>query len=217
MFDYLTKQPEVREVILTGGDPLLLEAGQLGGLLDRLESVSHLELLRVHTRLPVVDPGRLSQGLLERLNRKLPLYVMLHVNHPVELTGAFEEGCKRLMAAGCILGSQSVLLKGVNDNVEVLEALFRGLLRMRVRPYYLHHPDLAAGTAHFRVSVERGRAIMRELAGHLSGLSLPRYVVDLPGGHGKVAIDGSEIFPGKDEVWLQTGDGKRIRVPDWEG
>lgn len=217
LFAYLARQPEVKEVILTGGDPLTLDEQNLADLFERLEAIDHLQLLRVHTRLPVVDPERVTANLAQLLSRRLPLYVMLHVNHPLELSEPFARACARFTAVGIPLGSQTVLLKGVNDDSGTLEALFRGLLRQRVRPYYLHHPDLAAGTAHFRVSLERGRRLVEQLEGRLSGLAIPRYVVDLPGGRGKVNVAEQKLVSGGAEAVLRADDGSLVKVPNWEG
>ena len=216
LFAYLAQQRDLREVILTGGDPLMLAEGLGQDLLQRLDAIGHLELLRIHSRLPLVDPGRVTAGLISMLHTGKPLYLMLHANHPAELTPQLAEACRRLSAAGIPLGSQTVLLKGVNDAVPVLEELFRGLLRLKVRPYYLHHPDLAAGTGHFRVSLERGRALVAELATRLSGLALPRYVVDLPGGRGKVPVEARDAATVMSSNVFRDDHGELVQVPDWE-
>jgi len=217
LFAYLSDREELREVILTGGDPLMLDGELLAELLQRLRGISHLETLRLHTRLPVVAPERITPQLLERLRGSLPLYVMLHVNHPAELTSEFAEACQRLVDAGFPLGSQTVLLKGVNDSRDQLAELFRGLLRLRVRPYYLHHPDLTRGTGHFRVSLERGQQVYAGLSASLSGLALPRYVIDLPGGLGKVPLGGDALVSGGDYAVLRTAGGEAVRVFNREG
>jgi len=217
LFAYLQQHRELREVILTGGDPLLLPAESLAELLSRLRGIPHLQLLRLHTRLPVVSPEKVTPGLVSMLQGDPPLFVMLHVNHPAELTPELAAACRLLSDAGLPLGSQTVLLKGVNDDHTVLERLFVGLLRLRIRPYYLHHPDLAAGTAHFRVTLERGRKLFSELAGRVSGLALPHYVVDLPGGYGKVPVAEQALVAEGGKAVLRAPDGRLVKVANSEG
>jgi len=217
LFDYLYEHREVREVILTGGDPLMLPVPVLMELLQRLRDIPHLQFLRLHTRLPVVDPLRVVPELVAALRDDLPLFVMLHVNHPAELTSEFAQACRSLSDAGLPLGSQTVLLKGVNDDSAILEELFVGLLRLRVRPYYLHHPDQAEGTAHFRVTIERGRELVSELSGRVNGLALPRYVVDLPGGHGKVSVAEHALVAEGGTAVLRAPDGRLVKVANFEG
>ena len=211
--DYVRAQPAVWEVILTGGDPLSLSSRRLGEILERLGSIEHVRVLRVHSRVPIVAPASIDAArvlaLAGAVAQGVPMYLAVHVNHPDELTDAVVAALGRLLAGGVTLVSQTVLLKGVNDSVAVLEALFRRLVRLRVRPYYLHHPDLAPGTAHFRPSIETGQELMRALRGRLSGLCLPTYVLDIPGGFGKVPI-GSDHVGSKP----QTGD---RRVVDSHG
>jgi len=216
LFTYLMEHREVREVILTGGDPLTLPLETLAGLLQRLRAIPHLQVLRIHTRMPVVDPARITPELVALLQGDPALFVMLHVNHPAEITEAFAEACRMLGDSGIPLGSQTVLLKGVNDDCTILEKLFNGLLRLRVRPYYLHHPDQAEGTAHFRVSLERGRALEAEMSGRLSGLALPRYVVDLPGGHGKVTVSEQSLVSLGAEAVLRAPGGQLVKVMNRE-
>ncbi len=189
-FDYIRGRPEVREVILTGGDPLVLSPRRLRGLVATLGAIPHVQVLRVHTRVPVAAPDRVTDEIAEALLSDVPTWVVVHTNHARELTPGADVALERLRTAGLPLLSQSVLLRGVNDDADVLEALFRALVRRRVKPYYLHHPDLARGTGHFRVSVERGRELMAALRGRISGLCLPTYVLDLPGGRGKVPLEG---------------------------
>jgi len=185
---YLRATPAVREVIFTGGDPLTLSPRRLGAMLDRLEDLGSVELVRFHTRVPVVAPEKITEALAQVLNRRLPVWLVLHVNHAAELTGAAAAALRRLNRAGVPLLSQSVLLKGVNADADTLEALFRALLRHRVKPYYLHHPDLAKGTGHFRLTLAEGQAILAALRGRLTGIGQPLYVLDIPGGHGKVPV-----------------------------
>jgi lysine 2,3-aminomutase len=186
--NYVRAHPAIKEVILTGGDPLSLSARRLGEVLANLASIPSLEFLRIHTRVPIVAPQSVDDACVAVLEQRLPVYLALHVNHPDELTNESTAAIQRLLRGGVTLLSQTVLLKGVNDDAAVLEALFRQLVRLKIRPYYLHHPDLAPGTSHFRVSLEAGQELMRVLRAGVSGLCLPTYVLDIPGGFGKVPI-----------------------------
>lgn len=194
---YLAAHPEIWEVILTGGDPFMVTPRRLAGVLERLGAIPHLRIARFHTRIPIAAPERVSVELVETLKRGAQtIYVVVHANHARELTPAAREAIARLVDAGIPVLSQSVLLRGVNDSPEALADLFRGLVECRVKPYYLHHPDLAPGTSHFRLSVEEGQALMRALQGRLSGLCLPTYVLDIPGGHGKVPLTPGYVETG---------------------
>jgi lysine 2,3-aminomutase len=186
--DYIRARPQIWEVILTGGDPLMLAARRLKGIIAALCEIPHIATLRIHSRVPAVDPGRIDAALLEALDAPLPVWLAVHANHPRELGPDAVAACARLARAGISLLGQTVLLRGVNADLSVLEALFRAMVRARIKPYYLHHPDLAPGTAGFRVSVAEGRALMRGLRGRLSGIAQPTYVLDIPGGEGKVPI-----------------------------
>ena len=189
---YVASRPELREVVVTGGDPLMLPPARIKALLGRLAAIAHLEVVRFHSRVPGADPERIGPALAAALRppagADLAVWVAVHVNHPRELSGPARAGLALLADAGIPLLSQTVLLKGVNDSVEVLEALMRALVRNRVRPYYLHHLDLAPGTGHFRLSIAEGQALMRRLRGRLSGIAQPTYVLDIPGGAGKVPV-----------------------------
>lgn len=186
---YIARHREIWEVILTGGDPLILSPRRLSALLARLDAVDHVAIVRVHTRVPVVDSGRISAALVDGLSASSKtIWLALHVNHPRELTPPALAAIGRLGDAGLPLVSQTVLLKGINDDPVVLADLFRALVRARVKPYYLHQGDLAPGTSHFRTTVAAGQRLMRELRGSLSGLCQPTYVVDPPDGGGKVPI-----------------------------
>jgi lysine 2,3-aminomutase len=187
-FDYIRERPDIWEVIVTGGDPFVLAPRRLGAIVRALDAIPHLGVIRFHTRVPMVDPRRISAALVAALAADKAVYVAIHANHPRELTAAARDACTRLARAGIPLLGQTVLLKGVNDDAATLTALFRGLVAMRVKPYYLHHPDLARGTAGFRPSLAAGRSLMRQLRGRVSGLCQPTYVLDLPGGHGKVPV-----------------------------
>ena len=188
-FDYIARERAIWEVILTGGDPLMLAPRRIREVSQRLGAIGHVMVLRWHTRVPVADPGRISGELVEAL-RAAPkaVYVVLHCNHARELTDAARGACARLVEAGIPMLAQTVLLKGVNDDAEVLAQLMRALVGLRVKPYYLHHLDAAPGTSHFRTTIAEGQRLMRSLRGRISGLAQPTYVLDIPGGHGKVPI-----------------------------
>lgn len=190
---YIGKARRVREVILSGGDPLLLRDAFLEEILAQMAAIDHVERLRIHTRVPCALPGRITPGLVDMLSRFSPLFVNIQFNHPDELTREAADACGMLADAGIVLGSQSVLLKGINDDAAVLARLMEKLLSIRVRPYYLHHPDPVRGTAHFGVSRERGVEIMRRLRASVSGMAIPHYVVDLPGGRGKVPAEAVQV------------------------
>ncbi len=186
---YIAGRPEIWEVILTGGDPLLLSPRRLSEITRRLGEIEHVKIIRHHSRIPVVDPAAVTDDLVAALKSpRQAVYVALHANHPRELTPAARAACARLIDAGIPMISQSVLLAGVNDDAATLGQLMRAFVETRIKPYYLHHPDLAPGTSHLRVPVETGQALMRALRGRYSGLCQPDYVLDIPGGHGKVPI-----------------------------
>jgi lysine 2,3-aminomutase len=186
---YIRAHPQIWEVILTGGDPLVLSARRLGDVTRQLAEVDHVKILRVHTRAPVADPACITPALARALRAKgKATYVVVHANHPRELTPAARKACARLVDAGIPLLSQSVLLRGVNDDAATLGELMRAFVECRVKPYYLHHGDLAPGTAHFRTGIGEGQNLMRALRGHYSGLCQPTYVLDIPGGFGKSPI-----------------------------
>jgi lysine 2,3-aminomutase len=209
VLEYLRATPAVREVIFTGGDPLVLSARRLEAMLDRLEALGTLDLVRFHTRVPLVAPSRVTEGLVAALDRALAVWMVVHVNHADEITGAAAEALRRLNRAGVPLLSQTVLLRGVNADVYTLEQLFRALIRHRVKPYYLHHPDLAKGTGHFRVTLAEGQSLMVALRGRLTGIAQPVYVLDIPGGHGKVPV-GPGYLQRDGEGWLVTDPQGRV-------
>jgi len=211
--DYVSRTPEIREVILSGGDPLLLEDAALDDLLGRLHAIPHVHSLRIHSRVPVVLPERVTPGLCAVLRRAHPLWLNTHFNHPRELTPEAAEACARLSDAGIPLGNQTVLLAGVNAEAAVLAELFGGLLRLRVRPYYLHHLDLVAGTGHFRVPLAQGLAIVGALRGAVPGTAIPHYVLDLPGGRGKVPLLPQYVERVGATVVLRTPQGERVELP----
>jgi lysine 2,3-aminomutase len=193
--DYIRSHREIWEVILTGGDPLILSPRRLGAILDALEAIPHVATLRIHTRVPVAAPERIDDALVATLRRRKPLWIAIHANHPNEFTDATSWALARLSETGAGLLGQTVLLRGVNDNAGTLEALFRTMVSVRIRPYYLHHADMAPGTAHFRVPLAEGRAIVGQLRGRLSGIAQPTYVLDIPGGFGKVPIGPDMVEP----------------------
>jgi lysine 2,3-aminomutase len=204
-FLYIEERPEIWEVIVTGGDPFLLSPRRIAAIVRRLDAIPHVAVIRFHTRVPVVDPRRVGGPLLAALTAEKAVYVVIHANHPRELTPAMRASVGRLVSAGIPVLSQSVLLRGVNDDAAVLEALFRGLVAMRVKPYYLHHPDLAPGTGHFRLDIADGQRLVAALRGRVSGLCQPSYVLDIPGGHGKVPLAVSAAAPyGSSGGWIIT-------------
>ncbi len=193
-FAYIASHPEIWEVILTGGDPLVLSPRRLSDMMERLAAIDHVKIVRFHTRVPVVEPERIDEDLVTALKAsRKTTYVALHANHPRELTPAARAACARLVDAGIVMVSQSVLLRGINDHPDTLAALMRAFVETRIKPYYLHHPDLAPGTSHFRLSIEEGRALVAGLRGRISGLCQPTYILDIPGGHGKAVIGPDAI------------------------
>jgi len=196
-FAYIAATPALWEIILTGGDPLVLSPRRLAEVMVRLAAIPHVKVVRLHTRVPAVDPARITPELVEALKCEgKAVYVALHANHVRELTPAARAACARLIDAGIPMLSQTVLLKGVNDDPETLAALMRAFVETRIRPYYLHHPDLAPGTSHLRTGIAEGQAIMRAMRGNLSGLAQPLYVLDIPGGHGKVPVGPGYLCDG---------------------
>lgn len=187
--DYVAAHPEIWEIVLTGGDPLVLSPRRLRAAVSRLAMIEHVKVIRVHTRVPAADPARITPELVRALKAKgKATYVVLHANHARELTDAAREACARFVDAGIPMLSQSVLLKGINDDPQTLGALMRAFVECRIKPYYLHHGDLAPGTSHLRTSIAEGQSLMRGLRGRYSGLCQPTYVLDIPGGHGKSPI-----------------------------
>jgi lysine 2,3-aminomutase len=192
--DYIAAHAEIWEVILTGGDPLVLSPRRIEQVMTRLAAIGHVKVVRFHTRIPVAEPSRITPELVNALRTKgKATYVVLHANHARELTPAAREACALLIDAGVPMLSQSVLLAGINDDAATLGELMRALVECRIKPYYLHHADLAPGTSHLRTSIERGQALMRALRGRYSGLCQPDYVLDIPGGHGKSPIGPSYL------------------------
>jgi lysine 2,3-aminomutase len=203
-FAYIETHPEIWEVILTGGDPFILSPRRVAEITQRMAAIAHVKVVRWHTRVPMVDPDRVNDELVAAL--KAPgatTWVAIHANHPREFSPEARRAIARLREAGIALVSQSVLLRGVNDNAETLAALMRAFVEHGIKPYYLHHPDLAPGTSHFRLGIEEGLALVRELRTHLSGLAQPTYMLDIPGGYGKVPLDSRSVE--------RTETGHRVR------
>jgi len=211
---YIRARPEIWEVILTGGDPLMIAPRRLAELIAAIDSIAHVGVIRIHSRVPIVDAGRVTDDLVAALKpTRVPLWLGVHCNHPRELAAAVRDALARLADAGIPLVGQTVLLAGINDDVETLEQLMRALVMARVKPYYLHHPDLVRGTGHFRVSIERGQELMRALRGRLSGLAQPTYVLDVPGGHGKVPIGPAYLGDDPDALLVRDAFGDTHRYP----
>ncbi len=194
--DWFARTPQVREAILTGGDPLMLSPRRLGHILSRLAAIPHLEVLRIHSRVPVADPGRINAAMLQALSLERPLYLCVHANHADEFSAESAAVLRALHGTGTVLLGQSVLLRGVNDSESALENLFRTMLRHRVKPYYLHQLDPAPGTARFHVPVEEGLALLRGLRGRVTGLAWPTYVQERPAGGGKFPLGMEEMLSG---------------------
>jgi lysine 2,3-aminomutase len=196
-YDYIRAHPQIWEVILTGGDPLVLPPSRLRQAIDALAAIDHVKIVRIHTRVPAVAPERVTAEMIDAIKAQdKTTYVVLHANHPRELTPAARDACGRIVDAGIPMLSQSVLLKGVNDDPDVLAELMRAFVACRIKPYYLHHADLAPGTGHLRTSIAAGQELMRQMRGLVSGLCQPAYVLDIPGGAGKVPIGPQYISDG---------------------
>ena len=211
---YIESHPEVRDVLLSGGDPLLLSDKKLEHLISRLRAIKHVEFIRIGSRIPVFLPQRITPTLCDIFKKYGPVWMSIHVNHPKECTQELKDACERLAFAGVPLGNQSVLLKGVNDDPEVMKALVHRLLRMRVRPYYIYQMDLITGGAHFKVDVRKGIEIIKALRGHTTGYAVPQYVIDAPGGGGKVPINPDYLEKiTDDEVVFRNFEGKQFRYP----
>ena len=211
---YIADHPAIRDVILSGGDPLMLQDAELDSILSRLRAIPHLEMIRIGSRVPVVLPERITPGLCALLKKHHPLYLNTHFNHPLEVTPEAAAACARLADAGVPLGNQTVLLRGVNDDPATMKLLMQRLLAVRVRPYYLHQMDLVRGTGHFRTTVDCGVRIMGALRGHTSGLANPYYVIDLPGGKGKVPVLPETVRREGDRYLVTTYTGEIVAYRD---
>jgi lysine 2,3-aminomutase len=208
---YIGAHRQIWEVILTGGDPLMLSARRLKAVVARLASIEHVKVIRVHTRMPVAAPERVSAAMVRALKTGKATFVVLHANHPRELTPDARAACGRIVDAGIPMLSQSVLLRGVNDNADTLGALMRALVECRIKPYYLHHADLAPGTGHLRTTIAEGQALIRALHGRTSGLCQPAYVLDIPGGYGKSPIGPNYLNEGN--CLIEDFNGRRHVYP----
>lgn len=213
--DFIARTPAVRDVILSGGDPLTLSTERLRSLIARLRAIEHVDTIRIATRVPVSLPMRITDELLSALRPYHPLWVMTHFNHPKELTPEAIGACERLADAGFPVMNQTVLLAGINDRADVLESLFRGLVRARVRPYYLLQMDPVRGTSHLRTPLERGIGIMEKLQGRLSGIALPKLIVDTPGGMGKVPV-GPDYIVARHEGRTRLRTHRGVEVDYWD-
>lgn len=206
-YAYIQEHPSIWEVILSGGDPLILKPKQVASIIANLDQIQHVEIIRIHTRIPTVDPERINAEMLSALTQRRPVYVVMHINHPAEFTPAAVNAINLLADNGIVLLGQTVLLKGINDNVETLGKLMRSMIKYRIKPYYLHHVDLAVGTSHFRTTIAEGQELVAALRGNYSGLCQPEYVLDIPGGFGK-----SPIGP----AYLSQHGGK-YKIKDYTG
>ncbi|MFC5049601.1 KamA family radical SAM protein [Rubritalea spongiae] len=214
-FEYLENTPSVRDVLLSGGDPLLFTDAKLDRILTRLRQIPHIQFVRIGSRIPVFLPQRITPELCEMLKKHHPLFISIHSNHPKELTTEVQQGLIRLAEAGIPLGNQSVLLKGVNDDVITQRALVHKLLMCRVKPYYLYQCDLIEGSSHLRTSVSKGLEIIEGLRGHTSGYAIPQYVIDGPGGGGKIPVNPNYVVQHTDnQVVLRNYEGKEFLYPE---
>lgn len=212
--DYIRSDKRIKDVLLSGGDPFLLSDDALCDIISAVRRIPHVSIIRIGTRTPSVLPQRITGRLASRLKKFHPLYVNTHFNHPDEITPPAALACRRLSDAGIPLGCQTVLLKGVNDSAPVMKDLMEKLLSIRVKPYYLHHPDLTRGTAHFRSPIRTGIEIIKRLRGHTSGLCVPHYVVDLPGGKGKVAFTPENLQSvSNGHVTIKNHLGDKVKYP----
>lgn len=217
-FRYLERHTEVRDVLLSGGDPLLLSDDRLEGILRRLRSIEHIEFIRIGSRVPIFLPQRVTPELCARLQKYHPLWMSVHVNHPKELTIEVKEALGRLADHGIPLGNQSVLLAGVNDNLETMKDLVHKLLLCRVRPYYLYQLDLILGSSHLQVPVSKGIEIIEGLRGHTTGYAVPQYVIDAPGGGGKIPINPEyQLYRDEEKIVVRNYEGQVFEYPEKEG
>jgi lysine 2,3-aminomutase len=211
---YIATHPEIWEVILSGGDPLVVSPRRLGEAMRQLSAIDHVRVIRLHTRLPVVDPAGITPTLLRALKTGKATYVALHANHPREFSLAARQACARIVDAGIPMLSQTVLLRGVNDDAATLADLMRAFVECRVKPYYLHHGDLAPGTSRFRTTIAEGQALMRALRGRLSGVAQPTYMLDIPDGYGKSPIGPSYLSAtGEQTFSVEDFSGRRHAYP----
>jgi lysine 2,3-aminomutase len=212
--DYIRSHEEIRDVLISGGDPLVMDTDKLEFIISGLRSIPHVDIIRIGTRVPVVLPMRITTELLDMLKKYQPVWINTHFNHPNEITPNAEKACAAIVDAGIPLGNQSVLLKGINDNAEVMKKLLLQLVHMRVRPYYLYQCDLSQGISHFRTNVDTGIDIMHQLTGNISGYAVPKYVIDAPHGGGKVPINYNYVISKDDkEVIMENYKGDIYKYP----
>jgi lysine 2,3-aminomutase len=215
---YIEAHPEIRDCLLSGGDPLSIGDDKLEWLLNRLRRIPHLEFIRIGTKIPVVMPQRITRRLVRILKQFHPLWMSIHFTHPDELTLETIEACARLADAGIPLGSQTVLLKGINDDIDIIRPLVHGLLKARVKPYYLYQCDPVSGSAHFRTPVDKGLEIIEALRGHTTGYAVPQFVIDAPGGGGKIPLLPDYVLGREgDDLLLRNFEGGVYRYPDPDG
>jgi lysine 2,3-aminomutase len=213
--DYIRNTPSIRDVLLSGGDPLTLSDAKLDWILNKVREIPHVEIIRIGTKVPAVLPQRITPELIRVLRNYHPLWMSLHFTHPEECTPESYEACAKLADAGIPLGSQTVLLKGTNDDVATMKSLMHHMMRMRVKPYYLYQCDPVIGSGHFRTSVSKGLEIIRGLRGHTSGYAVPTYVIDAPGGGGKIPLLPNYVVEHNDtEVVLQNYENRRFSYPN---
>lgn len=212
--NYIRQHSEIRDVLISGGDPLVMSTAKLEHIISTIRAIKHVDIIRIGTRVPVVLPMRITDDLVEMLKKYHPIWINTHFNHPNEITEASELACEKLVDAGIPLGNQSVLLRGINDNTATMKELLLKLVHMRVRPYYLYQCDLSRGIGHFRTTVDTGIKIMHELTGFISGYAIPRYVIDAPTGGGKIPINYNYVISKDDkEVVMENYLGKIYRYP----
>lgn len=211
--DYIAKNEAIRDVLISGGDPLTLDDGRLERIISKLRRIDHVEIIRIGTRVPVVMPMRITPGLLDMLKKYQPIWINTHFNHPKEITPDSAKACTDIVDAGIPLGNQSVLLRGINDNVETMRELLLELVKIRVRPYYLYQCDLSQGLGHFRTEVEKGIEIINNLTGFISGFAVPKFVIDSPHGGGKIPINPDYVISTDDEIVMRNYEGRIYTYP----
>lgn len=213
--EYIRKNTVIRDVLLSGGDPLVMPDARLEGIIKKVREIPHVEIIRIGTRTPVVLPMRITDELLNMLKKYHPLWINTHINHPKEITKESSEACRKIVDAGIPLGNQSVLLRGVNDDTEILKALFLKLVSIRVRPYYLYQCDVSQGIGHFRTKVSKGMEMLKSIRGNITGFAVPEYVIDAPGGGGKTPVNRDYIVDMTEEgVTLRNFEGKIFYYPN---
>lgn len=212
--EYINKHTEIRDVLVSGGDPLVMSDERIEHIISRIRAIKHVDIIRIGTRVPVVMPMRITQNLLDIFKRNQPIWINTHFNHPNEITEDSARACQAIVDAGIPLGNQSVLLKGINDNSETMKELMLKLVHNRVRPYYMYQCDLSQGIGHFRTTVEKGIEIMHDLTGYISGYAVPKFVIDAPGGGGKIPINYNYVITKNDkEVVMENYCGKIYSYP----